>query len=235
MLISLYNTSDAGRLMKFQPKRPGTKWHRHPYGQSVRLDSSVYVPIPKSASTWCKQIWTQGRDFDFLADSNQDLHYAVILREPIDRWLAGFAQCQVGNDPSWEGHWERLGWDWVFDTMVFDNHTEPQVSFLAGLDLAQVTWFRFGPSLESDMLSWMQDAMGHYRRDIVADRYAGRDQPPRTFRNGQVGRSQSEILAMAQHALDTRPGARERVRDFYREDYDLWHSVVFYGGDHVVR
>lgn len=220
--------------MKYRPERPGTWWHRHPYGQSVRLGAHVYVPIPKSASTWCKQIWAPGHDFDFIADDDQDLNYVVILREPVDRWLAGFAQCQVGNDPSWEGHWERLGWDWVFDTVVFDNHTEPQVSFLAGLDLARVIWFRFGPSLESDMLDWMQHTMGYNHRAIAADRYAGRDQPPRTFRNGQVGRSQSEILVMAQQALDTRPGALDLIKNFYREDYDLWQSVKFYGDDRVV-
>lgn len=213
----------------YQPERTGVWWHRHPYGQSVRLQDHVYVPIPKSASTWCKEIWAIGQEFDFLANLEQDLRYAVILREPVDRWLAGFAQCQVGNDPAWEGHWERLGWDWVFDTLVFDNHTEPQASFLAGLDLDRITWFRFGEGLEQNMLGWMRDTMGIDRGNVLADRYSGRDQPPRTFRDGKIGRSQPEILAMAQQALDTRPGALDRVRQFYREDYDLWHGVEFYG------
>lgn len=220
--------------MKFQPKRPGTWWHRHPYGQSVRVQGHVYVPIPKCASTWCKQIWALGQNFDFLANDSQDLRYVAILREPVDRWLAGFAQCQVGNDPAVADHWERMGWDWVFDTVVFDNHTEPQASFLAGLDFERVTWFRFGDHLEHDILAWMRNSMGLDRANVTADRYAGRDQPPPTFGHGLVGRSQSQILNMAQQALVAWPGARDRIQEFYSEDFDLWKRVKFYGDDHVV-
>lgn len=214
--------------MKYRPKRPGTKWKRHPYGQSIRLQDRFYVPIPKTASSWCTEIWGMGHPFDFLAQDH-DLSAVVILRDPIDRWIAGFAQCQVGNDPSWEGHWQRKGWDWVFDTVVFDNHTEPQVSFLAGLDLGRITWFRLDDKLESNMLQWFLQTFGIDRRSANPDRYQGRDQPAPVFRNGTMGRSQAELVSMAQHALDTRPGARERVSEFYSEDYALWHGVKFYG------
>lgn len=214
--------------MKFQPKRPGTYWKRHPYGQSVRIDDHVYVPIPKSASTWCKQIWSIGQDFDFLSSTDTIKDYVVILRDPVDRWISGFAQCQVGNDPGWEGYWERLGWQWVFDTMVFDNHTEPQCSFLGGLDLSQVTWFKFGDSLEADLLYWMNSHMGLDRSQVSADRYSGQSQLPRTFSNGMTGRTQKELIAMASEALECVPNARDRVLEFYHEDIKLFNQVDFY-------
>lgn len=216
--------------MKFQPNRPGTHWHRHPYGQSVRLGQHFYVPVPKSASTWCKQIWTLGQPFDFLAGEH-DLDAVVILRDPIERWVAGFAQCQVGNHPSVDDHWERLGWDWVFDTVVFDNHTEPQVSFLAGIEVDRTTWFRMDDYLEDHMLWWMQDHMGVDRSAVKTDRYRSQDQAAPVFDDGAVGRSQTEIAAMAKHALASIPGASDRIRDFYKEDFDLYHTVEYYRGD----
>ena len=215
--------------MKFQPDRPGRHWHRHPYGQSVRLGEHFYVPIPKCASSWCTEIWGQGQPFDFLAHEH-DLDAVVILRDPIERWIAGFAQCQVGNDPNWEGHWERLGWDWVFDTVVFDNHTEPQVSFLAGIDFDRTTWFRMDDHLTVHMLSWMQTHLGQDRSRVAADRYAGHEQPARVFRDGMRGRSQAEIADMAQQALAIIPGAVDRIRAFYKEDLDLYYTVEYCQG-----
>ena len=214
--------------MKFQPRRPGTRWPRHPYGQSIRWKDHFYVPIPKVASSWCIEIWGMGMPFDFLAQDH-DLDAVVILRDPIERWVAGFAQCQVGNDPSWEGHWERKGWDWVFDTVVFDNHTEPQVSFLAGLDLHRTTWFRLDDRLESNMVAWCHTNFGVDRQRSGADRNQGSDRPTPVFRGGAVGRSQAEIARMAAQALHDRSGALDRIREFYNEDYDLWRGVNFYG------
>jgi hypothetical protein len=193
------------------------------------LHDHVYVPIPKSASTWCKQLWAQGRAVNLLVENLRDLPHVVILRDPIERWIAGFAQCQVGNDPDWEGHWERLGWDWVFRQVVFDNHTEPQVSFLSGLDLDRITWFRVDDDLESHMMQWMKDQTGIDHTGLVADRYRGSDQQPRIFRGGRQGRSQAELQTMAREALATIPGARQRLEDVYQEDLEFYHSVKYVG------
>lgn len=211
----------------FHPQSTVRIWHRHPYGQAVLLRDHVYVPIPKSASTWCKQLWDTGQDINVTAQPMQDLPHVVILREPVDRWVAGFAQCQVGNDPGWEGHWERLGWDWVFEQVIFDNHTEPQASYIAGLDLDRVIWFRMTDSLEPAMLDWMSHNLGIDHHQTKADRYRGQDRPPRVFRDGRQGRSQSEISEMAREALATIPGARQRIEEVYREDIELYNTMKF--------
>jgi len=199
--------------------------HRH--GQARLLRDHVYVPIPKSASSWCIEIWGDGRHVNFHDPSLKHLPHVVILREPVDRWIAGFAQCQVGNDPDWEGHWELKGWNWVFDKVVFDNHTEPQVSFISGIDLDRVIWFRMDDNLESIMIEWMQKHMGINRHPGKADRNRSCDQITPVFRSGRRGRSQAELQTMAREALETIPGARQRIEDFYQEDLKLFNSVRF--------
>jgi hypothetical protein len=211
----------------FRPRGTIRAWHRHPYGQAVLLRDHVYVPIPKSASTWCKQLWDQGQEVNLLARNLSHLPHVIILRDPIERWIAGFAQCQVGNDPDWDGHWERLGWDWVFRQVVFDNHTEPQVSFLSGLNLDRITWLRVDDDLERNMIQWMKDHIGIDHTGLDADRYRGIDQPAPVFRSGRRGRSQAELQTMAREALETIPGARQRIEDFYQEDLKLFNSVRF--------
>lgn len=159
------------------PRRASNTWWRHPYGSAVRMQDWIYVPIPKCASTWTKDVWKPSRECDFMTEQQSSaVSHVVVLRDPVERWVSGFAQCQGGNDPRGQNHWQRLGWDWVFDTVIFDNHTEPQSSFLAGLDLDRVTWFRFGPDLERNMLSWFQDHLGVQPSVAGIDRYRAQDQ-----------------------------------------------------------
>lgn len=209
------------------PRKASNNWSRHRYGQCVELVGYTYVPVPKSASTWCKQLWHVGSESNFL-DVKQDRDYVVILRDPLERWISGFAQCQVGNDPRVPDYWKTLGWHWVFDTIVFDNHTEPQSSFLAGIDLDCVTWFRQDNKLERLMLDWMQKHLGLDQTSVAADRYVGREQPAPVFRNGVTGPTQAEIMAEAEVALNSIVGARERIQEYYQEDFDLYQGVEYY-------
>ena len=210
----------------FHPRDTIRAWARHTYGQAMRLQDQVYVPIPKVGSTWCKQLWHGAQDINFKIHDVKHLTHVVILRNPIERWIAGFAQCQVGNDPACHDHWERLGWQWVFDQMVFDNHTEPQVSFIDGVDLDRVIWFRLENNVENAMTHYLFENFGIDRRGMNVDRYRGVDQPAPIFKN-LPGRSQADLQRMAREALATIPGARQRTEDFYKEDIELYNSVKY--------
>jgi hypothetical protein len=213
----------------FYPRKASDVWPRHPYGSAVRVQDWIYVPIPKCASTWTKELWKPGYECDFVTEQQSGaVSHVVILRDPVERWISGFAQCQVGNDPTCKDHWQRLGWDWVFDTVVFDNHTEPQSSFLAGIELDRVTWFQFGPDLETNMLAWFRDQLGMQQNTAGIDRYRAQDQAAPVFRNGMVGISQTEIMHLARQQLDQRPATRQQLQDCYQEDQDLFDSVTFY-------
>ena len=93
----------------------GDSWLHYDYRQDV---SYVYINIPKNASSWMKENfggylydWRNNRfraDVDSAVTLRRALEavksYVVILRDPISRWITGFAQSFWGwnvDDPNY--------------------------------------------------------------------------------------------------------------------------------------
>lgn len=219
-------------------------YHRHPYGSClIRQDNQhdytlIYVTIPKCASTWMKHVFKPAQDADYREISGAK-HYVVILRDPIDRWISGFAQAQVGTTPYHKSHFTHLGWDQVFAKIVFDNHTEPQVSFLAGIDTQDVTWFKFGDDLYDDVQHWAQSRGWSIRQRTLEDSQHNEFNQsrwnaaqiftdPRDPSVSTTGPSAWEIQQQARDAMSQRPRWRQQLLDFYHRDFELINSVNFY-------
>jgi hypothetical protein len=218
-------------------------YHRHPYG-SCRVNTDhdadwVFVNIPKNASSWMIRAFGRGREDNFLnTHITQRRRYLAVLRDPVDRWISGFAQAQVGTAPWHSAHYRQLGWPRVFSQIVFDNHTEPQVSFLHGLDTQDVTWFRFGPDLAQDILDWSQY---HIPLDLQPREF-GQDNDynisdyaqapwfdhPTDAAQSQWGLTARDIQQQARDVMQQQPEYVAALRDFYHRDIDLINSVVFY-------
>lgn len=167
----------------------------------------VYVPITKCASTFLEN-FLQGYDFDserwnFARDQgyyevpprDQTWHMTV-LRDPLDRWISGAV------------HWLSDRTDWldmipeVLDRIEMDVHTTPQIKFLADIDFERTVWIQYRKDLENH--SWF--AQHGWRLPVV----------PEHFKNKtQAGYIKENLL----DHLD--PIRRERIRDYYHQDYDL--------------
>ena len=220
-------------------------YHRHAYGSCRMITDRdhdvdwVFVNIPKNASSWMIRAFGRGREDNFLnTPSARRRQYLAVLRDPVDRWVSGFAQAQVGTAPWHSAHYHQLGWPQVFAQIVFDNHTEPQVSFLHGLDTGDVTWFRFGPDLAQDLRAWSQDRipLDLQPRDFGQDNdynisdYAQAPwfNHPRDAARSQQGLTARDIQRQARDVLQQEPKYVAALKTFYHRDIDLMNSVVFY-------
>jgi hypothetical protein len=201
----------------------------------------VYVNIPKNASSWLKtQI--DGVLFNYI---NQhvaaDATYIVALRDPVERWLAGAAQSFVGCSPENEWFFLNLGFNAIFDHVVFDEHTAPQSTFLSKIDFKKVVWFKCSSNLETNWNHWAKDKI------VPAVMHTGRwdnpDNPYNISSKGLVpeqfpsrkdntttvsGWSQRKIHTMLRKHLTACPDHLEQLKWYYRECYELIDSVKFY-------
>jgi hypothetical protein len=96
-----------------------------------------YLNIPKNASTFTTNL-LKANGWEYWNLSNREFrHVVIVLRNPIDRWISGFATYAsswllgtgYGSDhfvQDYNSLVERL----IFDNIVFDDHTEPQSTFV---------------------------------------------------------------------------------------------------------
>ena len=109
----------------------------------------AWINIPKNASSFVQKVlddngWTMCHTDDLVDGilSAHTIKKIVVLRDPIERWISGFAQCM--SDPSHMGgaefdtpHKEILElldnhafWHTIRLNPVFDDHTEYQHRFI---------------------------------------------------------------------------------------------------------
>ena len=99
----------------------------------------AWINIPKNASSFCQKVfddngWTMCHTDD-LVDGILLAHTIkkiVVLRDPVERWISGFAQCMADHHTKdvlelLDNHafWETLRFN-----PVFDDHTEYQHRFI---------------------------------------------------------------------------------------------------------
>jgi hypothetical protein len=243
-------------LIRHQPTQ---HWPGHEYGSSwlaydaAHMHSFVYVNIPKNASTWMTDAMGSATNccgFNYLNNSftgsHQSWHaaareakrtYLVLLRDPVSRWLSGLAQNQIGIDPTKPRHYSQMGWDRVLEKVVFDDHTEPQASFVSGIDTRNIVWFWVDHTLSEQVRAWSRDNLTMTLPDMDHDhtnRYnRGHLQTAQWFavprsRHRLQGSDFSSIVQAGLQYLQQNPAGLDRLRDFYHFDYTLIRHADFY-------
>ena len=216
----------------------GDSWLHYDYVHDI---SYVYVNIPKNASSWMKENFG-GFKFDrinnlFLSEVSSIItaqrgliapkKYLVILRDPVSRWLSGFAQHFWEWDPLHIGHYAHQPADFWFQTVNFDEHTRPQIHFLHELDYENTIWFDCDANLIDNVKSWMAGKFDHKIEGLdnnLDNRYNVTDRTP-----GKYGVSKQQVIDHVQSVLDCNPAYKQKLLDFYQEDIALRKSVEFYG------
>ena len=217
----------------------GDSWLHYDYRQDV---SYVYINIPKNASSWMKENfggylydWRNNRfraDVDSAVTLRRGLEavksYVVILRDPISRWITGFAQSFWGwnvNDPN---YYRNLSPDQWMDLIPSDDHTRPQIGYLDGLDLNKTTWFDCDQQLTGHATEWITKRFDQSVRGIDQD-------PDNGYNVSSRGRPWPESGVTQQMIIDHVRAAtsdavyQDRLRAIYQQDYDLRDRVEFYG------
>jgi len=117
--------------------------------------TTSYVHIPKNASSYVKGCLTESGKWSYRAwvpPSTVIEKYVIILRDPIVRWISGYAQycknCKSVN----------LDINQVTDQVTFDDHTEKQTYFLDGVDLDKAIFFRADGTLRDTFSKWFAES-----------------------------------------------------------------------------
>lgn len=113
-----------------------------PGGGLTSSTGTFYLNIPKNASTYLTNILrANGWENCILNDRGPSIAGAiVVLRDPFERWISGFATYAsswllgygYGSD-HWVQDYNRLAERIIFDNLEFDDHTTPQVDYIAQL------------------------------------------------------------------------------------------------------
>jgi len=104
--------------------------------------TTFVLNIPKNASTYTLNIlrensWDHVSIVHVITQSKNPIDTIILLRDPVDRWISGFTTYCVnyilGADytagqfiKDYNDLTERL----IFDNLIFDDHTEPQSTFI---------------------------------------------------------------------------------------------------------
>jgi hypothetical protein len=198
----------------------------------------TYINIPKNASSWMKKYFN-GREYNYI-NNPIDSTFVVVLRDPISRWVSGAAQVFAGCSPESPHFFLNIGFNLIFDHIVFDEHTAPQTMFLDKINYDQTVWFNCDSTLTKNWKSWASDRL------IAPGKRSAQDtttNPHNISALGQAnkfvkwpdgtqqtvtGWTQQQIIDTLTDHLNTCPMHLEQLKNFYTKDYELIQSIRFY-------
>ena len=182
-----------------------------------------YLNIPKNASTYLSNmLLSNGWQHHTLGDSSHLIQQCiVVLRDPVDRWVSGFATYasswllgpNYGSDHFVEDYnalTERV----IFDNIVFDDHTTAQSRFVDQLPiLMHTTYFELNKLTVKNISSYIGCDLNISTVDsnVSEDHY-----------------DQQQISKFIRDRLTNRPDLIERINEQYANDFNLIDSVQYY-------
>lgn len=134
-----------------------------PGGGLISPSGVFYLNIPKNASSFLTNVLVDnGWEHTGIHDTRITQNICV-LRDPVDRWVSGFATyaaswlCSAGyGSTHFLEDYNSLSERIIFDQIVFDDHTTEQVKFIEQLDKTiTTTYFKLGHSLITDLESFL--------------------------------------------------------------------------------
>jgi hypothetical protein len=227
-------------------KQNTSSWVRYDYITKINY---IYVNIPKNASSWMRNNFG-GHSYNFRnntlvnylpGDSEHEFilqnptppTYVLILRDPISRWLSGSAQAFFNCPPDSLDFFMNWSDELIFNTIAFDEHTAPQTMFLKDVDLSQVVWFDCTDNLADQLAEWSQGKFNI--TPIPASDYKYNDykisklDKPQGPLSNPLNWTPMQCIDALQHRLYSSLKHIEKVKNFYKTDYELRESVKFYG------
>lgn len=204
--------------------------YSYDYGVFVSRENKLgYIPILKNAHSWGKEFFKLNFDCNevcrktnnsILVDSLKgnvndsiltEIVNIVILRDPIQRWLAGTVQYLTNfvdmdlNSP----HIQTL----IRDGLVFDYHTSPQFHNLLDVDLNKSVFFMCDNNLENNLNLFCR----MWLRKPVS-----RMAPSNTHKENP---KKDDIYPIMKNFLDTDELLQKKLSKYYERDFSLINQL----------
>lgn len=180
-----------------------------------------YLNIPKNASTYLTNLllaneWTHN---DVYSPDIKEC--IVVLRDPVERWISGFATYAASwllgenyGSTHFREDYNDLTERLIFDQLVFDDHTTEQVKFVEQLGDKPITFFKLNHGLGIDLESFLDCRLG-LNNPIP----------------GNVSEDNYDTKTIADHMryrIGQDPVLRAKIIERYNADYDLIKSAHYY-------
>lgn len=202
----------------------------------------IYVNIPKNASSWISLQFNQGINHDAENINYYDIvdltqcQFIVILRDPLDRWISGMTQMIYTEPDQHFGYIlgrpgvltkrvsminsmyiDTFDWELVMEKIEYDNHTQKQVDFIYGIPQDRIVWLKFDNQLKDNFANLMLS----YGCEVEIKKS---DRDNITKENSAKHSVMNKIVSK----LDQHTEYRQKIINYYHEDYALIDSVKFY-------
>ena len=203
---------DAGSINEWQYKG-------HRFGECMsQWDSPyMYVYIPKNASSWTKpnlQDWSW-EIYNYHTD-HINKTAIVVLRDPIDRWISGIAECLTLYHPMFDLQ-DMETVELIFDRVTFDDHTEKQVNFIHNLNTDNCTFLWCNNNYRQNFSQLLEERG-------IPNKYYNYDFQ-HVSENSPIRKKFKTIFS---REIEN-PKYLKQITDYYEDDYKLINSVTFYG------
>jgi hypothetical protein len=179
----------------------------------------MYVNIPKNASSWTKPNLKdlKWEDFNYHYNNLYKKHALVVLRDPVERWLSGICEYFTLYHANIDaGLFNSVFYDLLLDQITLDDHTEKQFYFIDGLNTERITFFMCD---ENYRLNFSKFLIEHG----YENRYHRYDYQ-HTTSSCPIRSKFKKIF----EPLVSEPKYLERIKEHYKQDYELIESVQFY-------
>lgn len=193
-----------------------------PGGGLISPKGTFLLSIPKNASTYLTNLLL-ANDWEYynLNSSPRPVQAMVVLRDPVDRWVSGYATYAAsfilgngyGSDHFREDYndlTERM----IFDQIIFDDHTTEQVKFIEQIHDIPTIYFKLNSNLISNLESFLND-------QLSIDDSIKSNNSKDNYDTHMI----SEFMAQR---LKQDPMLRAKIIEKYQLDYELIRTAEYY-------
>jgi len=191
-----------------------------PKGGFLSPSNVFYLNIPKNASTYLSNILFSNGWRHFVFNEYAPVTEAiVVLRDPVERWVSGFATyvsswiCSNGyGSDHFVADYNWLTENLIFDNLVFDDHTTPQWQYISQLPATcQVKYFVLNQkTIVDDISAYTGQSLtvADVDANVSEDNY-----------------DQKQIIQFMKNRLEKKPELKNKIIERYKRDFDLIDSV----------
>ena len=196
------------------------------YSKTDQASDLIYINIPKNASalTGGKLREVGYNEYNYHILKKYDSPAYVVLRDPLQRWVSGIIEYLtrfVKTQEDVESLSNKLLIDIIFSKLEFDAHTDQQINFLQGIETSNVTFVWLDENYKNKFSTFFASTQG-------LPNHWNSSRPMNTTEQSSIKRQLKLTIAKL---LDNNSLRVERIKDYYKHDYDLINSVEFYNAN----
>lgn len=196
----------------------------HVFGEcmSHQNTDTMYVYIPKNASSWTKpKLKDWGWEFyNYHKDNLYSKHAIIVLRDPVERWISGMAEYMcLYHSKIDTAYFSKSFFDIIFDRVAFDDHTEKQSLFIDGLNFNNCTFFWCGENYRQHFSKFLNGKDMNNRYFNYDYQHVSDHDPER-----------KKFKTFFTKAIEQNSKYLYNLEKYFVEDYKLINSIKFYAG-----